>query len=756
MAGVLRVHVRPSAFVLPAREKRSFAVVGHDPQRLTSTETERGFRCEAGALSIDLVLDGFSFLIADASGRTLARALSIDGDARSKYPTPSHHAAVEFESPAGDAYLGFGEKVGPLDKRGLRFSFWNTDVMPHHPDTDPLYVSIPFFIGLRDGVAWGCFLDETWRSDIDVAMTEPDRVRWLSHGPELDLYFFAGPTIADVVRRYVALTGRAPLPPLWALGVQQSRWGYETETEIRGVVESARNAGFPFDVVYLDIDHQDAYRVFTVDRARFPDVAGLARDCAATGVRLVPIIDPALKLEDDYGVYRRAKERDLLVRTDRGDTLVGAVWPKPAVFPDFTREETRTFWAEEQRAFLDHGFAGIWIDMNEPSCFSVEPGPGDLVPHGLELREERDDPKTLPMGAMHGALRHREVHNVYGLCMAQATFEGLQSTRPDARPFVLSRAGYAGIQRYAAVWTGDNSSYWSHLELSMAMMLGLGLSGVAFSGVDVPGFLGAPTPELAARWAQLASFQPLLRFHSAKGTPYKEPWRLPEPHRSIARAACELRYRLLPYLYTCFEEASRTGLPVVRPLAMIAPDDREALVACDQLLLGDALLVAPVVRPGRTDRSVYLPRGQWLQWSSLRETTTLHEGGRRTLVEAPLDTVPVFLRAGEAVPLTEPALHTTSADWPSLTWHLHLAPEVRGALYEDAGDGHGSHRRTMLRGTYDGALRLVRTIEGHRASPREHDFLQLHGGPRPARVTGGRLLDDGRIALSGDELRVEW
>ncbi|WP_044181551.1 glycoside hydrolase family 31 protein [Hyalangium minutum] len=763
MPGVLRIRHAPSSasfgFAHPQlAPKQSWAVVTDQNLPLQVNEDSGTFLVTVEGLSLELAASTGTWTLRDTHGRELVRCESVSGESHPNMPLSHHRSRLALNAPPGEAYLGFGEKVGALDKRGMRFTFWNTDVMPHHPDTDPLYISIPFCLGLREGVAWGFFLDEPWRSEVDVAYGEPDRVRWESWGPELDVYLFAGPHPADVVRRYVTLTGRPPLPPLWSLGAQQSRWGYETADDIRGVIQAYRTRGLPLDVVYLDIDYLDAFKVWTWDRTRFPDPQGLTREAASAGVRVVPIINPNVKAQESYPIYEEAKEQDFLVRADSGDVLLGEVWARPAVFPDFTREEVRYWWGDLHQEFLEQGIAGFWNDMNEPACFELLEAGGSVSAMGGRMEEaKRREGKTLPYAARHGKRRHVEVHNVYGMAMTQAAFEGFRRHAPQRRPFLLTRAGYAGIQRYAAAWTGDNSSHWEHLELSMPMLMGLGLSGVAFTGVDIPGFIGRPSAELFARWTQLGTFYPLMRNHAAKPMPFQEPWRFGPQHLELAKAALERRYRLLPTLYSLMHEAAENGLPVLRPLMMLDPADTEALQAFDQFLFGRDLMVAPITKPGQTKRMVYLPKGQWLEWPNMERPCSVKEGGQHIIADGPLNTIPTWLRAGGALALTKPALHTTTANWPYLEWHIHVGPDVRARLYEDEGDGYGESRLSLITGSFDrGRFTLERRVQGKLAPVRQQETLYLYGLKGVRSVTGALELGAWKDGVLEIPMGVDW
>lgn len=748
--GVARVRSAPRARAnhvsfpkLPRKE--SFAVLGGERQRLSVDDDEGRLTASGGGLTFTLSLAAGTWTVTDADGHVLAELVAVSGDPASLL----HKSTFSLAAPKGAAYLGFGEKVGPMDKRGMRFTFWNTDAFQHHTDSDPLYVSIPFATVLHQGRATGLFLDESWRSEVDVARERTDRLTWTSAGPELDLYVIAGPTPADVLRRYTDLTGRHLLPPLWSLGAAQSRWGYESAADVRAVIEGYRSRNLPLDAVYVDIDYMDAYKVFTWDKTRFPDPADLCDEALTRGVRLVPIIDPGVKVEPGYRVYEEGKALDAFVRDSRGDVLVGEVWPNPAVWPDFTREDVREWWAGYFRDLVDVGIAGVWNDMNEPAAFSIR-GSGS---HLGEIERSRGsiEGKTLPYDARHGTRRHLEVHNAYALGMNNAARRGFGAALPNHRPFLVSRSAFAGIQRDSAVWSGDNTSAWSHLELSVTMLCGLGMSGVGHVGADVGGFLGHSAPELLQRWYQLGAFYPMMRNHCVVDGRDQEPWRFGEDTVEVVRSALTLRYRLLPLLYTLMHDLTRTGLPPMRPLALHHPQDVRA-VRCDtQFLFGEDVLVAPVTRAGHDARLAYLPEGRWLSFANFERIGATFGGQADVTVSADEHTVPVFLRAGGAVALTEPALHTTTANWRHLTWHVHAAETIRGHLYEDAGDGYGEARETRLSGAVrDGALRLHRAAAGRLALDRTTETIVVYGLERVSRVDGAQRwsFENGALHLT--------
>lgn len=628
----------------------------------------------------------------------------------------------------GERYFGCGERTGGLEKTGSYQVFWNIDPpQGHSASMLNLYTSVPFLLALEDGKAWGLFLDNTHRVEFDLAHEQPDRSWFGARAGDLVYYVFCGPTPREVVDRYTELTGRTPMPPLWALGNQQSRYSYMDEAEVREVARQFRERDIPCDVLYLDIHYMDGYRVFTWDRERFPDPEGLLSTLREDGFRVVTIVDPGIKVDEGYGVYRDGRAQDVYCKTFRGREYHNVVWPGLCAFPDFTSARTREWWGDQLPALLDRGVAGIWCDMDEPALFIPLQStmPDDVVHPG------DGDPRF-----------HAQVHNLYGSLMARATREGLRRLRPDERPLVITRAGFAGLQRHALQWTGDNSSWWEHLWMSMPQIQTMGLSGIAWVGADVGGFTGDSNGELLARWTELGVFQPFCRNHSGLGTRHQEPWSFGEPYESAIRAAIKLRQRLLPYLYTVFEECHRTGAPIVRPLLFEYPSDTTTYTADDEFLVGQALLVAPISRPGVAYRHVYVPEGIWFHlWSGERCAGPAH-----ILAHAPLGQPAIYVRAKTPVPLWPYMSHVEERPPDPLTY-LVFPAEGRGelSLYEDAGNGYDHERGGYSR------RRVVCEVSGHRITlnlgeregsfepPRTTVELELRGvpgEPKGARVDG--------------------
>ncbi len=633
----------------------------------------------------------------------------------------------------GTRYFGCGERTGGLEKTNSHQVFWNVDPpMGHTASLNNLYTSIPFVLALCGGRAWGLFVDSTYRLEFDLAHGSPERCGFAVDGGPLIYYVFAGPTPADVVERYGALTGRIPLPPKWALGNHQSRWGYKSADEILHLARTFRERNIPLDAVYLDIDYMDGYRVFTWDKKRFPDPAGLVRALDDAGVKLVTIIDPGVKVDQSYGVYRAGRAADLFCKTVADSEYHNVVWPGVCAFPDFTNPRTSEWWGDQLNVLTDAGVAGIWCDMNEPTMF---------VP----------TPQTLPDDVVHRGdsegLLHAQVHNLYGQLMAAATYAGLQKLRPDRRTFVISRSGFAGLQRYAVHWTGDNSSWWEHLWMSMPQLQNLGLSGYAWVGVDIGGFSGDATGELLTRWTEFGIFQPFCRNHSAWNTHPQEPWAFGEPYESHIRSMLQLRQRLIPYLYTLFHQAHRTSAPILRPLLFQYPEDETTYTSDDEFLLGAAMLVAPIARPGVEHRHVYLPRGTWVHYW----TGQVHSGPTHILAHAPLGRPAVYVRANTPVPLWPVTSHDPGGTPIGLTWKAFVdssAEDGAGEVYEDAGEGFGYRdgqfalTRVTCRASAAGVDLTFENVDGRGAGYHTTVDLELRGVPRPTQVSvDGRVID---------------
>ena len=628
---------------------------------------------------------------------TQGRVVVGDDPARPMAYDPETGALeVSEKRSAKELYYGFGEKALPLSRHQQYMTMWNSDTPYYPPGLDPLYQDIPFFIALRDGISYGIFFDNTYRSYFDMGKTDPARYTFGAGGGELNYYVFTGGaerSPANVLRDYTNLTGRGSLPPLWALGYQQSRYSYTPDVRVSEIARTFRSKRIPADAIYLDIDYMDGFRIFSWSKKDFPQPEKLLGELHDQGFHVITIVDPGIKVDEKFAIYRDGRDHGMFTRDAQGAELHAAVWPGACAFPDFTNPQSRAWFGSLYSTFLDQGVGGFWNDMNEPATFPP--------PHPDEPLLTHDPGKTFPLDAQHNgdgvAGNHARYHNVYGMQMARATFEGLRKLRAQNRPFVLTRAGYAGVQRYAAVWTGDNVASWEHLALTIPMLTNLSVSGVVLVGADVGGYAGSPSGELYARWLQAAALTPLFRTHADIHAQDREPWSYGDRFERINRATIQLRYRLLPYIYTLFAQNQASGQPVLRPLWFDYPTDAKTLQLDDEFLLGHDLLVAPVVTEGATRRRVYFPNGDaWLDWWD----GTRHEGGTFADVMAPIDRLPLFLRMGAIIPSQPVIQHTGQTMSAPLTLIVALGADGKGSVYQDAGEGYafrqGDSRTTQI------------------------------------------------------------
>jgi alpha-glucosidase len=577
-------------------------------------------------------------------------------------------------------FFGLGDKTGPLDRRGGAYTLWNTDQFGFTPATDPLYKSIPFVLGLDGaGHAFGLFMDNSWRSFFDFGKSERAAFSFGAEGGPVDYYVMAGPGPKDVVQEYSWLTGRPPLAPRWALGFQQSRWSYMSQTEAQGIADRLRADRIPADVLWLDIDYQDRNRPFTINTKAFPDLPGLVRKLKTQDMHLVVITDLhiANAPNQNYRPYDSGTAADVFMKRPDGTPFVGPVWPGPALFPDFTQARARDWWGTQYRDFVAMGVAGFWNDMNEPAVFDplTKTMPLDVV-------DLIDEP-----GFARRTTTQAEVHNLTGMLNSRATYEGVLKLAPDKRPFVMTRASFAGGQRYAATWTGDNSSSWAHLNLSVSQLVSLGLSGFAYSGDDIGGFAGdPPSPDLLTRWIEIGAFNPIFRDHYQKGKAAQEVWVHGTAQEDIRRRYIEERYRLMPYIYGLADENSRTGLPLMRPVFLdfplvVANGDRLGGTEGQFMLGGDLLIAPPATWESPAPYRIALPGSGWYDY-----WTGLPLAGVATTETPTLDHLPVFVRPGAILP-RQPLVQST-AETPRGRLQLAVYPgaDCRGALYLDDGE----------------------------------------------------------------------
>jgi len=608
-----------------------------------------------------------------------------------------------------DRVYGLGERTGGLDKRGRAWTFWNTDAYDPDiggwkPDQDPLYQSIPLEVHFATS-AFGIFTDVTRRMVIELGGAE-DRITTV--GP-IDQYLIAGPRIADVVDRYTQLTGRPAAPPSWALGFHQSRWGY-SQADLEAIAARFRELDIPATALWLDIQHMRGFRSFTFDPQTFPDPRGLIERLASRGFRVVAIEDPGIKIDPGWDVYDSGLPHFL--QRD-GAAYQGVAWPGPSAFADFSSPAARQWWGDLVARTLDLGVAGIWLDVNEPTTFP-EGGGGNTIP---------DDIAAVGDGR---ATTMAELHNAYALFQARATYEAIAAR--GEQPFVLSRAGYAGIQRYAATWTGDTPSTWWGLRQTLPMMLGLGMSGVPIVGSDIGGYSGGASPELYARWLALGSISPFARAHVTAGVPGQEPWQFGAEVTDAAREWLKQRERLLPYLIALADEAARTGAPLLRPLVWEFQDDTSVADIGDEAMLGPWLLVAPVLDEGATTRQIYLPAGRWFELAS-----DAYVDGPTTIdVPLRIASLPIYVRAGAIIPTAEDVLEIYPGDERSRFAGVEVEPLADGIRISlPRAYRVRVHRvdRAVTAYPYDANARVIEVLQG--AGTFELHYDRTLDEPRP-------------------------
>ncbi|MBI6101837.1 glycoside hydrolase family 31 protein [Clostridium perfringens] len=530
------------------------------------------------------------------------------------------------------AYYGLGEKGGDLNKKGCYTENFNTDDPETDDDSITYYKTIPFYVALKEEATYGIFFDNSFRSYFDMGKEMGDRIFFGAIGGQIQYYFIPGENIKEVVKNYTALTGRMEMPPLWSLGYQQCRFSYFSQEEVRELVKTFEEKDIPLDVVYLDIDYMDGFRVMTFKTPNFDDAAGLIGDLKEKGIRTITIIDPGVKVDEEYDVFKRGKEGNHFTKKLDGEMFIGAVWPGDSAFPDFSNKDCREWWKSELKKFIsEHGMDGIWNDMNEPCVFN-------------------NDHKTMLETCLHnsdnGVIEHKEFHNRYGFEMSRCSKEAQEELHPNERGFSMTRATYAGGQRYSSVWTGDNMSLWSQMRMSISMNANLGISGFSFVGNDVSGFGLDSSEELFIRWMEMGPFIPIFRNHSNMYTRRQEPWAFGPRAEKIAKKSIELRYELLPYIYDLYYISHKEGLPIFRPMIMEYEKDMNLLNMREQFMLGENMIVAPVLYEGERSKTVYLPKGSWFNYFTMEKL----QGGKWYKLPCELDEILVFVKEGAIIP----------------------------------------------------------------------------------------------------------
>ena len=571
-----------------------------------------------------------------------------------------------------ECFFGLGDKPVHTNLKGKRFQNWVTDAYAYGRDTDPIYKTIPFYTGLHHGKSYGIFFDNSFRSYFDFAHERKNVTSFWAQGGEMNYYFIYGPDMTDVVANYTDLTGKPhQLPPMWALGYHQCKWSYYPESKVKEVTSKFRELEIPCDAIYLDIDYMDGFRCFTWNKDYFPDPKKMVEELKDDGFKTVVIIDPGIKIDKEYEVFKEALDKDYFCKRADGPYMKGKVWPGECYFPDFTRPEVRDWWSDLFKELIEEvGVKGVWNDMNEPAVMEV--------PNKTFTDDVRHDYDGNPCS-------HRKAHNVYGMQMARATYQGLKKFAYPKRPFVITRAAYSGTQRYTSTWTGDNVASWDHLWIANVQAQRLAMSGFSFAGSDIGGFAEQPNGELYARWIQLGIFHPFCRTHSSGDHGEQEPWMFGDDVTAIVKKFIELRYQLLPYLYTSFWQYHKDGIPMLKSLVLFDQDDIQTHYRTDEFVFGDKIFVCPVMEPNSKGRRLYLPRGKWYNYW----TEEVIEGGKEMWVDADIDSIPMFIKEGAIIPKYPIQQYVGEKPFDEITLDVYFKKGKEVSLvYDDAHDGY--------------------------------------------------------------------
>jgi alpha-glucosidase len=567
-----------------------------------------------------------------------------------------------------EKFLGLGEKTGPLNKRGMGFQNWNTDHFAYGLEDDPIYCSVPFYIGIHNRKAYGIYFNNSHKSHFNFGASNNRFSSFSADSGDMDYFFIHDKNIAGIIKSYTNLTGRMSLPPKWSIGYQQCRYSYYPDQEVLSTAKNFRDKAIPADVIVLDIHYMEKYKMFTWDGEQFPDPEQMIARLKELGFKVVVMCDPGIKIEQDYDTYHSGLERDVFIKYPDGSNYEGQVWPGWCHFPDYTNPNARAWWEDQLKAYSDMGIEGYWNDMNEIATW------GQSLPDLIEFDFDGE-------GATARAAR-----NIYGLMMAKSTFDGAKRNLKGNRPFNLTRAGFAGIQKYAAVWTGDIMATDEHMMLGVRMLSGMGLSGIPFVGFDAGGFKGNGSSDLFARWISIGAFTPFFRGHSDVNTKSSEPWSHGEHTEEISRNYISLRYRLMPYIYSIFNEASKSGLPVHRSLAIMHTFDENVFKENyqNQFYLGDAIMVAPVSSEKEIEK-IYFPKGGYYDLF----TDKKYKGSREYLIECPIEKLPVFIKASSIIPIQSQIYSNQEKPENTLEIHLYKGNKKNSYLYyEDDGTSY--------------------------------------------------------------------
>ena len=626
-----------------------------------------------------------------------------------------------------DMIFGLGEAVRGINKRGHLYRAWNSDDFSHTENKASIYASHNLLLFFGPQKLFGVYFDDPGAVEFDLGYTRGDTAAITSENGDLSVYVIEGENLTAICREFRGLIGRSYLPPKWAFGYIQSRWGYESDPELRQVVKEHRDRHIPLDGVCMDIDYMDDYKDFTWDEKKFPDLKKFNQDMRDEHIRLIPIIDAGVKQLKGYDTCDEGLEKGYFVKKADGKPFVGAVWPGRSYFPDFLREDVRVWFGDQYGRLMDQGVEGFWNDMNEPALFYSEESIAEAFAVADQLRNENLDINSAfaLKDAFNGTanamadyrrfyhevdgktIRHDKVHNLYGAFMTRAADEGFRRYDASKRFLMFSRASFIGAHRYGGVWQGDNNSWWAHIKLNLQMLPSLNMCGFLYTGADLGGFGCNTTEDLLLRWLQLGVFTPLMRNHSAKGTREQEAYRF--ANWEDMRDILTVRYALVPYLYSEFMKAALTDGMYFRPLAFDYPTDDTACRVEDQVMLGEDCMIAPVYEQNVRGRHVYLPEDMLMvRFRSAQDYDLTPMEAGHYWIEMALDEMPLFIRRGHVIPLAKPAEYVEGIDHTDLKLLGWLDEGVTITLYND--DGY-----TTAPNLEKGSAAITVTVEGETA-----------------------------------------
>lgn len=686
-------------------EDFSYAVVATPhPVNFILTEHPHSIEIQTAALVVNISKGPVRF-----SFQTLHHQVINEDDASFGTSWSGEQVTTYKKLQEGERFIGLGEKTGPLDRRGSGYQNWNTDSFAYGTGADPLYSTIPFYIGVHHHLAYGIFFDNSHKSFFNFGASNDRFSSFSADTGEMDYYFIHSGSVAEIIREYTHLTGRMEMPPLWSIGYQQCRYSYYPDKEVLTLANTFRDKDIPADVIVLDIHYMEQYKIFTWSKKDFPDPKAMIDQLKVMGFEVVVMCDPGIKVEEGYNTYDEGVRQDVFIKYPDGSNYAGQVWPGWCHFPDFTNPKTRQWWQEQFKDYVAIGVEGFWNDMNEIASW------GHMLPENIEMNFEGNY-STMRRG-----------RNIYGFQMARSTYEGTKTLLKGKRPFNLTRSSYSGIQRYAAVWTGDNVAYDEHMILGVRMVSGMGLGGIAFAGYDVGGFVGDASTKLFARWISIGAFAPFFRAHSMINSRDSEPWAYGEEVEQISRNYIKFRYQIMPYIYSLFYDASHTGLPVQRSLAIDYTHNSRIYEGQfqNQYLFGPYFLVAPVESDKEFVR-VYLPEGEWYYLYNGKK----YGGNSEIILECPLHKLPVFVRAGALIPM-QPVKSNTKELSQILILHVYTGRGSSFTFYEDDGSTfeYQTGRFAKRELVYDSEKRevILSPVTGSYRSPVSRLKLVIHG-----------------------------